>query len=89
MRTWLVTVTLLFLLAQLYQWLRGFMLPLPAYVMAGAFLAIASNYEKGMASFFPTDSSNPDNDIIRQTASLVDEQEVLTDTIPTYPKEEN
>ncbi|MGK7946805.1 MAG: hypothetical protein AB4058_20275 [Microcystaceae cyanobacterium] len=80
MRVWLVTVILLFLVVQLYQWLRGFILPLPIYVMAGAFLAIASNYEKGMTSFLPTVTSQPDNDIIHQTASLVEEQNVLEES---------
>ena len=82
MRVWFVTVTLLFLLIQLYQWLRGFMLPLPVYAMAGAFLAIASNYEKGIASFFPTISPTQDNDLIHQTANLVEEQKMLGETNP-------
>lgn len=46
MRVWLVTVVVLFVLIQFYQWAKGFILPLPIYVLAGAFLAIASNYEQ-------------------------------------------
>jgi len=44
-----VVVIALFAGVQLFQWLMGIILPLPIYVMAGAFLAIASNYDKGMA----------------------------------------
>lgn len=44
-----LVVVILFAGVQLFQWLMGVILPLPIYVMAGAFLAIASNYDKGMA----------------------------------------
>ena len=44
-----LVVVALFVGVQLFQWLMGVILPLPIYVMAGAFLAIASNYDKGMA----------------------------------------
>ncbi len=56
MRVWLVSLAVLFGLAELYQWVKGFMLPLPIYVLGGAFLAIASNYEKGICSFFEPES---------------------------------
>ncbi len=36
----------LFTLAELYQWLKHFQLPLPIFLLGGAFLAIISNYEK-------------------------------------------
>ncbi|HAC64605.1 MAG TPA: hypothetical protein DCF68_13985 [Cyanothece sp. UBA12306] len=57
MRVWVTTVCLLFLLIQVYQWIRGFILPLPIYVLAGAFLAIASNYEKGLGTLFKMGST--------------------------------
>jgi hypothetical protein len=79
MRVWFVTVTLLFLLVQFYQWLRGFMLPLPVYVMAGAFLAIASNYEKGLTAFLPIVTLPQENDILNQTASLIEDQKALAE----------
>ncbi|ACK65810.1 hypothetical protein PCC8801_1764 [Rippkaea orientalis PCC 8801] len=50
MRVWLTTVTVVFILISLYQWIQGFILPLPLNVLGGAFLAIASNYEKGLGS---------------------------------------
>ncbi len=49
MRLWISAVFVLFVLVQFYQWVKGFILPLPIYVLAGAFLAIASNYDKGMS----------------------------------------
>lgn len=49
MRFWMSAVFVLFVLVQFYQWVKGFILPLPIYVLAGAFLAIASNYDKGMS----------------------------------------
>jgi len=45
---WVLIVVVLFVGVQIFQWLQGAILPLPLYVMAGAFLAIASNYDKGM-----------------------------------------
>ena len=45
---WILIVVILFVGVQLFQWLQGAILPLPLYVMAGAFLAIASNYDKGL-----------------------------------------
>ena len=41
-------VFLLFAGVEFFQWLKGVILPLPVYVLAGAFLAIASNYDKGL-----------------------------------------
>ncbi len=48
MKVWLVTVILLFVVFQLFELIKGFILPLPIYVLAGAFLAIVSNYNKGI-----------------------------------------
>lgn len=56
MRFWISAVFVLFVLVQFYQWVKGFILPLPIYVFAGAFLAIASNYDKGMSNIVSTSS---------------------------------
>ncbi|MDJ0508556.1 MAG: hypothetical protein QNJ64_04775 [Crocosphaera sp.] len=48
MRLWISAVFVLFVLVQFYQWVKGFVLPLPIYVLAGAFLAIASNHDRGI-----------------------------------------
>jgi hypothetical protein len=46
MRIWLTCFGVLFAIAELFQWLKHLMLPLPIYILGGAFLAIASNYNK-------------------------------------------
>lgn len=43
MRVWTAFFVTFFILAELYQWLEGVVLPLPVFVGAGALLAIASN----------------------------------------------
>ncbi|MEL4894812.1 hypothetical protein [Crocosphaera sp. Alani8] len=67
MRLWIGTVFVLFVLVQFYQWLKGFILPLPIYVLAGSFLAIASNYDKGMAMIIPSSHKQPLTDSDNQT----------------------
>ena len=69
MKSWLFSVVVLFVLAKAFLWVRGFILPIPIYVLAGAFLAIASNYDKGMKSLFRPE----ENDVISQTASLAED----------------
>ena len=44
---WLISVAVLFVLFEVYQWVSSILLPLPLYVFAGAFLAIASNLPQG------------------------------------------
>lgn len=46
MRVWLASVILLFTLAQLFQWMKQLSVPLPVFILGGACLAIASNYDK-------------------------------------------
>ncbi|AIE74841.1 MULTISPECIES: hypothetical protein [unclassified Synechocystis] len=55
----ILVVVVLFAGVQLFQWLLGAILPLPIYIMAGAFLAIASNYDKGMAIFINRSQGAP------------------------------
>jgi hypothetical protein len=52
MRVWLACFLLLFALAELFDWLKKFNLPLPIYILGGAFLAVASNYDKIVGSYF-------------------------------------
>ncbi|MEH2113280.1 hypothetical protein [Nostoc sp.] len=56
MRVWLACFLVLFALAELFDWLQEFNLPLPIYILGGAFLAVASNYDKIIGSYF-ADSS--------------------------------
>lgn len=46
MRVWITSFLVLFGMAELHQWMKNFTLPLPAFILAGALLAIASNYGK-------------------------------------------
>ncbi len=76
MKAWLVSVAILFVLAEFSLWVKNFMLPLPIYILAGAFLAIASNYEKGIVTLFRQQAvSTPD--VITQTATLVNQVEII------------
>ena len=75
MKSWLFSVVVLFVLAKAFLWIKGFILPVPIYILAGAFLAIASNYDKGMQSLFRPETR--ENKVITQTASLVEEVALL------------
>ena len=76
MKSWLFSVVVLFILAKAFLWLKGFILPLPLYVLAGAFLAIASNYDKGIVNLLRPEAIES-NDVITQTASVVEEVAML------------
>ncbi|MDZ7962205.1 MAG: hypothetical protein RMY34_30770 [Aulosira sp. DedQUE10] len=52
MRVWLACFFVLFALAELFDWIQEFTLPLPIYILGGAFLAVASNYDKIIGSYF-------------------------------------
>ncbi|KJH72159.1 hypothetical protein [Aliterella atlantica] len=53
MKVWLSCFLVLFALAELYQWAQHLTLPLPIYILGGAFLAIASNANKRLGFFLP------------------------------------
>lgn len=53
MRIWLSCFLVLFAIAELYQWAQHLTLPLPIYILGGAFLAIASNANKRLGFFLP------------------------------------
>jgi hypothetical protein len=80
MRVWLACFLVLFALAELFDWVKEFTLPLPIYILGGAFLAVASNYDKLFGSYLSNATS---------TATL--EQPLLDDsrsfTIPHSVKE--
>ncbi|GBF55704.1 hypothetical protein N0824_03589 [Microcystis sp. 0824] len=72
MKVWVVGCIVLFLLVEFYQWAKGFILPLPLYIFAGALLSIASNYSQDMSNLFAR------NEQVYQTASLSDIPDILT-----------
>ncbi len=85
MKVWVVGCVLLFLLVEFYQWAKGFILPLPLYIFAGALLSIASNYSQDMSNLFAR------NEPVDQTASLSDIPDILTaeNSIPVLEEGEN
>lgn len=76
MRVWLVSVAVLFVLAEIYISLKDFILPLPIYILGGAFLAIASNYEKGIVALFRQESLT-EQEVRSQSATLVEQPKAL------------
>ena len=92
-KAWLFGVGILFVLAEFSIWLKQFMLPLPIYILGGAFLAIASNYEKGLIALFRQEEALP-SDILSQTATLLNQTQVLTNgaqeviSLPENPQDE-
>ena len=85
MKVWVVGCVLLFLLVEFYQWAKGFILPLPLYIFAGALLSITSNYSQDMSNLFAR------NEQVYQTASLSDIPNILTaeNSIPVLEEGEN
>ena len=75
LKAWLFGVGILFVLAEFSIWLKQFILPLPIYVLAGALLAIASNYEQGLIALFRQKDS--DSDILIQTATTIERANAL------------
>jgi len=72
----ILTIFVLFGAVELFQWLKGVMLPLPIYVLAGACLAIASTYDRGMGLLF---NQAPLSENLMQTAVIIEpEPMVLT-----------
>ncbi|MEL6579351.1 MAG: hypothetical protein AAFQ14_06345 [Cyanobacteria bacterium J06621_12] len=72
LKAWLFGVGILFVLAEFSIWLKQFILPLPLYILAGAFLAIASNYEKGLIALF-RQGDIVEADALTQTATLINQ----------------
>lgn len=60
MRVWLTSFILLFGAVELFQWMREITLPMPIFILGGAFLAIASNYDKLSNLPFHLDYKEPD-----------------------------
>jgi hypothetical protein len=85
MKVWVVGCVFLFLLVEFYQWAKGFILPLPLYIFAGALLSIASNYSQDMGNLFAR------NEQVYQTASVSDIPDILTaeNSIPVLEEGEN
>ena len=70
MRVWIVTFSLIFVLVELCQWIGQFLVLTPLYVLAGAFLAFASSYDKSIGSWFTHKTHL--RSVLQQTVTLVD-----------------
>ena len=70
MRVWIVSFVVLFTMAEFYQWLKHFTLPLPIYILGGAFLAIASNYDR-FAGFSLERTDETTSQSLPQSANLL------------------
>ncbi|MBF2027272.1 MAG: hypothetical protein IGS48_10955 [Oscillatoriales cyanobacterium C42_A2020_001] len=69
MRVWLTSFILLFGAVEIYQWASHLSLPMPIFVLGGAFLAIASNYDKLKNLPFHLDYEEPEKPQERVSAN--------------------
>lgn len=60
MKVWFICFILLFGAAELLQWAQQFSLPLPVFILGGAFLAVISNFDKLTHLPFHPDYQEPD-----------------------------
>ncbi|MGQ4648563.1 hypothetical protein [Lyngbya aestuarii] len=65
MRVWMISFLVLFGIVELYQWIRDFTLPLPVFILSGALLAIASNYDKSTDWSWGEQPTKPDTDQVK------------------------
>jgi hypothetical protein len=79
MRVWLACFLVLFALAELFDWLKEFSFPLPIYILGGAFLAVASNYDKIVGAYFSDGSEQS------QVESLTSSSEAVPLTRTSQP----
>ncbi len=72
MRIWLACFFVLFALAELFDWVKkiNLNLPLPIYILGGAFLAVVSNYDKIVGSYLSDTRTNVIRDIMPQQPQL-------------------
>ena len=58
MKVWLVSCFVLFTLVQFVHWLSNFFIPLPLYILGGACLALASNYQGSLSNLWEQNIQN-------------------------------
>jgi hypothetical protein len=88
MKVWLACFLVLFALAELFDWVKDLSLPLPIYILGGAFLAVASNYNRLIGSYWNTETElnqkladiqiqpNPGIDLEQSTESMLKKPEI-------------
>lgn len=85
----LVCFILLFGLSQFFQWAQQFTLPLPIFVLGGAFLAIASNFNKRAGlpfSLLDEFSKPPETSVAKPTSELAQSQTPPVSPVVQTPK---
>jgi hypothetical protein len=65
MKVWLGCFLVLFAVAELFDWVKDLSLPLPIYILGGAFLAVASNYNRLIGS-----SGNTETELNQKLADI-------------------
>ena len=84
MRVWLACFLVLFALAELFDWVKEFSLPLPIYILGGTFLAVASNYDKLFGSYLNHASeASPQQILLDDSPSLT-----ISDSVEELQKSE-
>ena len=88
MRVWLTSFILLFGAAELFQWAKSLTLPMPIFVLGGAFLAIASNYDKLRnlpihLDYEPTEvAAPPDSPVVKDVTATMKKSTVRAVIVP-------
>jgi hypothetical protein len=77
MRVWLACFFVLFALAELFDWVKEFQLPLPIYILGGAFLAVASNYDK-LFGYYLSDTTT------REATATLEQPRLDSSPAPSY-----
>ncbi|NEQ78904.1 MAG: hypothetical protein F6K26_01030 [Moorea sp. SIO2I5] len=96
-KIWIASVLVFFGMLEIYQWVRHVTLPLPVFILAGALLAIASNYGKhpgwifrqpsfGSDSSAPNKRQDSQDQDITNTAKLNATKQSLFTTLPIPQK---
>ncbi|BAU10453.1 hypothetical protein LEP3755_09370 [Leptolyngbya sp. NIES-3755] len=77
----IVCFVLFFLLSQVFQWAQEITLPLPFFVLGGALLAIASNFDRRAG--FPFNLINPPT----PEAPTIEPPTIAQSSTPKFPRE--
>jgi len=77
----IVCFVLFFLVSQVFQWVQEITLPFPFFVLAGALLAIASNFDRRAG--FPFNLINPPT----PEAPPVEPPTIPQSSTPKFPRE--
>jgi hypothetical protein len=83
MRVWIACFFALFALAEFFDWVKEISLPLPIYILGGAFLAVVSNYDRIVGLYFHEEIDPTQQ---RRLDSSSEVTRPISFTIPQKPK---